>query len=229
MKKRRKNALKSLVAFGFVIFFIILYSVIFFVIKNNNKGTVCNNENLQITELNYDGNQNHYRKNITVNNDAIAVKLANGGVKYFTNKQLKYGANSFRNHEMHSVDLIINNYALINMHFASMFNTIFINLDNGDFVDNIPACKNISEKNFNKEKNTFFCANYDSTKFSENGISVFAFVGKKMQILYDEEEYLKYTDVKWISKNEIKVSYMKNKKINYYVLKCNENSCLKQE
>lgn len=228
MKKRQRNILKSLVAFGFVIFFTILYSIIFIVIQNSKK-IIYNDENSQIVELNYDGNQNHYKKNIMINKNAIAIRLTNGNIKYFNNKKLKYGSNSFRNHEMHNVSLIINNYALINMHFASMFNTIFINLDDGDFIDNIPACKNISENNFNKEKNMFFCANYDSTKFSENGISVFKFKDDKMQILYDVEEYLKYTDVKWIARNEIKVGYIKNKKINYYILKCGENSCLKQE
>jgi hypothetical protein len=48
-----------------------------------------------------------------------------------------------------------------------------------------------------------------------------------MNILYDAEEYLKYTDVKWISKDTIQVNYIKNKKIGHYTLKCNENSCKK--
>lgn len=222
MKKRRKNLIKCFIALCCVIVFITIYFIVFKI----NIDIIDTKKVQAINIIKINNSSENYKDSIKHNN-GVSIKTKSGKIIEFKNKSMKFGKNSKKDQEIYQVNSIINNYALIDIYYCSGFNTIFVGLDNGEIIDNIPPCKNIDKNNFNKDKNMFFCANYDSKKHEESGISVFVFINGKMHMIYDEEEYLNYTNVNWINENELKITYKQKNKIRSYKLICNENTCEK--
>lgn len=224
----RKAIILRFIVLVLIICFVILYFVITKV-KSEHEFLKNFVQNDIIKEFNFNKNKLDYKDCID-NSDSnkIILNLKNGEIKEFVNDLRKFGENSFRSREVYKANTIINNYLLLDMFLGVMFDTVFVNLDNGNLITYIPSCENINENNFNRTKTMFFCYNYDKTNFSENGISIF-FLNEKneMKVIYDKEEFLNYYRINWISDSKIEVKFIHKNKINYYYLSCDQNQCIR--
>lgn len=225
---------KAIILRFIVLILIICFGILYFNVKKvKSEHEFLKNfiPNDIIKEFNFNKNKLDYKGCIdTSDTNKIVLNLKNGETKEFANDLRKFGNNSFRPREVYKANTIINNYLLLDMFLGVMFDTVFVNLDNGELITHIPSCENINENHFNKTKSMFFCYNYDKTNFSENGISVF-FINEnnEMKVVYDKEEFVNYHRIDWISDNKIEVKFIHKNKIHSYYLICNPTQCLREE